>query len=221
MEKKKYNHVFWDWNGTILDDLNVNFEVINALLSMHEKNSISLREYRSVFSFPIKEFYGKIGLPIDDKKYEQLVSDYWNLYKNRIKDIPLMAGVLDILCVLRKIGVKQYILSASDKIMIFDQISMYGIQDYFEDIIAPHDGYASGKIELAKQWMSNQNISTSNVILIGDTIHDYETAKAIGIDCALIDSGHQDLNVFKYDSNLMIFNNIDEMRCHIFGIKVD
>ena len=219
MNKNKYTHVFWDWNGTIIDDLEINFSVINTLLSNRKKDIISLFQYRQAFTFPIKEFYDRVGLPINDEEYEKLVSDYWALYKSKVKDIPLMIGVLEVLNMLGKNQIKQYVLSASDKKMVFDQMSVYGIGELFEDVIAPQDGYALGKIELAKQWMSKQNISASNIIMIGDTLHDFETAEAIGIDCALIDMGHQDLKAFMHDSNIIVYDNIDKLAEDVFSFQ--
>lgn len=209
MNKKSYTHVFGDWNGTIIDDLKINFSVINTLLSDRKRDTISLVQYRQAFTFPIKEFYGRVGLPINDEEYEKLVSDYWALYKSKAQDIPLMFGVLDVLNKLEQKQIKQYILSASDRDMVFAQMSAHGVQNFFEDVIAPQDGYALGKIELAKQWMSKHNISPSSIIMIGDTFHDFETAKAIGIDCALIDMGHQDLTKIPTNCDVMIYNDIN------------
>lgn len=215
--QKRYSYVFWDWNGTIIDDLYTNFNVINSLLNSREKPAISLSEYRSAFTFPIKEFYERIGLPIIGEKYDQLVYDYWDLYKSKIRDIHLMVGILDVLSTLKKNQVKQYILSASDRKMVFEQMSMYQIQSFFEDVIAPQDGYALGKVELTKQWISTQNIYVNDVIMIGDTFHDWETANAINIDCALVDRGHQDLRLLEHESNIMVFNNVSELANVIFN----
>ena len=209
MNKNRYTHVFWDWNGTIIDDLKINFFVINTLLSSRKKDAVSLSEYRHIFTFPIKEFYGRVGLPIYGEEYEKLVRDYWALYKSKAQDIPLMFGVLDVLNKLEQKQIKQYILPASDRDMVFAQMSAHGVQNFFEDVIAPQDGYALGKIELAKQWMSKHNISPSSIIMIGDTFHDFETAKAIGIDCVLIDMGHQDLTKIPTNYDVMIYNDIN------------
>lgn len=216
MNKNRYTHFFWDWNGTIIDDLKINFSVINTLLSNRNKDTISLTQYREAFTFPIKEFYGRVGLPINNEEYEKLVSDYWALYRSKSKDIPLMMGVLEVLNMLEKNQIKQYVLSASDKKMVLDQMSVYGIRHLFEDVIAPQDGYALGKIELAKQWMSKQNISPFDVIMIGDTLHDYETAEAIGIDCALIDKGHQDLQIVKQNLKIRVFDDIYDLNNYMF-----
>ena len=134
MNKNSYTHVFWDWNGTIIDDLKINFSIINTLLSNRKKDTISPLRYRQAFTFPIKDFYGRIGLPIYGEEYEKLVRDYWTLYKSKTKDIPLMAGVLEVMNMLGKNQIKQYVLSASDKKMVFDQMSVYGIRSFQEHI---------------------------------------------------------------------------------------
>lgn len=152
-----------------------------------------------------------MGFSIDGEEYQRLVCDYWELYKSNSKGIPLMPGVLDVLNSLNQKQIKQYILSASDRRMVLDQISAYGIRHFFEDIIAPQDGYALGKVELAKQWMSDKNIPSSNVIMIGDTLHDYETAKAIKVDCALVNKGHQNLSALAPAPSIMVFDSISEL----------
>lgn len=45
MNKKGYSYVFWDWNGTLIDDLETNFSVINTLLSRRKR---TLSRYPSI-----------------------------------------------------------------------------------------------------------------------------------------------------------------------------
>ena len=32
VQMTKYDYILWDWNGTIVDDLNINFKIINQLI---------------------------------------------------------------------------------------------------------------------------------------------------------------------------------------------
>lgn len=127
-----------------------------------------------------------------------------------------MTGALVTLDLLKENHIKQYILSASNKRMVIDQSSTYGIRDLFEDVIAPQDGYALGKVDLARQWISARNISASNIIMIGDTLHDFETARAINVDCALVNKGHQNLSALVCEPGLMIINSICELTDAVF-----
>ena len=113
-------------------------------------------------------------------------------------------------------GVKQYIISASEKQTIVSQMSTYNIESYFDDIISPSDGYAIGKIGLAKQWVAKLGIDSLNTIMIGDTLHDYETARAIGIDCAPINCGHQNLSNIKSNERLKIINRPIDLKNIVF-----
>lgn len=208
MKQKQYSHIFWDWNGTIVDDLAVNHSIINLLLKQYNRKPISIVEYRRIFCFPIREFYKKAGLPVIGDEFEQLTISYWDLYMHKIKEIPLMPGIVELLSTQKDIN--HYILSACDKKVIINQISMHGIKDHFVEIIAPNSKYACGKTELAKLWINDSSIDLSKAILIGDTLHDYQTSKALGIDCALVNCGHQDLTLF--DSlSIPVFNNILEL----------
>ena len=47
-----------------------------------------------------------------------------------------------------------------------------------------------GKIEKGKAWMKELQKSPNEVLLIGDTAHDFEVSKELNIDCVLIPSGH-------------------------------
>ena len=55
--------------------------------------------------------------------------------------------------------------------------------------------------------------------MIGDTLHDYETAKAIKVDCALVNKGHQNLCVSASISSIMVFDSIDELASTIFSVE--
>ena len=50
--------------------------------------------------------------------------------------------------------------------------------------------YARGKTELGIAWIKELPYKPQDVIMIGDTIHDSEVAKAMNIECLLVDHGH-------------------------------
>ena len=56
----KYKTVIWDFNGTVLDDLDICIESVNTLLRARGIKELESREeYRSVFGFPIIKYYEK------------------------------------------------------------------------------------------------------------------------------------------------------------------
>ena len=53
------------------------------------------------------------------------------------------------------------------------------------------DIYARSKAELGQDFVRRRGLDPAGVLLVGDTEHDYETARAIGCRCLLIPGGHQ------------------------------
>ena len=58
-----YTHAVWDFNGTILDDVEAGILAVNRLLSERGLPTISGREdYYRVFRFPIRSYYEALAL---------------------------------------------------------------------------------------------------------------------------------------------------------------
>ena len=77
----KYTDIIWDFNGTILDDVDAGIVSVNKLLSDRGLPTIeSKEEYRKVFRFPIIEYYRALGFDFEREPYEVLaplwVSEY-------------------------------------------------------------------------------------------------------------------------------------------------
>jgi len=84
-----------------------------------------------------------------------------------------------------------YILSASKQTYLNKAVLDYGIEDYFISINGLDNHHAAGKFDLAKEFMTAQDLNPSSVLLVGDTLHDAEIAASLGVDCWLISNGHQ------------------------------
>ena len=205
----RWKYIFWDWNGTILDDLDYNYKVINSLLSVRYLPQVSLDKYRSVFCFPIKEFYEKVGFNCNSDEYYKLVADYQQAYGMNIDKIKIADGVYDIIKSLHFLGIKQIIFSSCNKAMIQQQLSLYNNFDsYIDEIIAQDNDFAVGKESLAIDWGKRENVSWKDVLIIGDTYYDKEVANNLGCDCILISTGHQKLE--KKD-NICICDDVSEL----------
>jgi phosphoglycolate phosphatase len=88
-------------------------------------------------------------------------------------------------------GFRQMILSAMHKEFLLRLVRNHSIEHYFSEISGIDDHYAEGKIEIGKKLLNGINGNTSQVIMVGDTIHDHEVAAALGIDVILVANGHQ------------------------------
>ena len=186
----KYTYCIWDFNGTIFDDVGASISAVNTLLAERGLKTLDSKDkYQEVFDFPIIDYYRRIGFDFDKEPYEVIAPLWVDLYLENSKKSGLFGDVISSLDFFEARGIKQSVLSASEKNMLTGQLRELGIYDRFEEIMGIDNIYAESKIALAKDW--KQRHEGEKALFIGDTTHDYETAEVLGADCYLISAGHQ------------------------------
>lgn len=189
----KYSLVIWDFNGTVLDDLELSLNSINTVL---KKRNLPLIEdknaYRTFFKFPIEKYYEDLGMDFTKEPYKIPADEWVALYNKGADSVPLTSGVKAVIDKIAEAKTPQIILSASEKEMLNSQLERAGLLNIFETVLGTDNVYGGGKINMAKRWAENTDTDLTNAVLIGDTDHDYQTASAIGCDCILYANGHMD-----------------------------
>jgi phosphoglycolate phosphatase len=190
LTSSKYKHIIWDWNGTLLDDGWLFVDVMNSVLRRRGMDTITLEKYREIFGFPVKDYYRKLGFDLEKEPFEESGLEFIKGYKNRRYDAQLYPQVIPLLIELRASGISHSILSAQHQTLLDDLTQYYNIRDYFIGIIGLDNHYAHSKVENGIEWVKQINVSPKEILLIGDTDHDFEVAEVIGIDCLLLSHGH-------------------------------
>ena len=185
-----YQHIIWDWNGTLLDDTWLFVDIMNNILMNKNMESITLEKYKEIFDFPVKNYYAKLGFKVDKKSFEKYGMEFINIYKKRRYEAKVHNLVDKILAELTNKNIKHSILSAQHQLLLNDLINYYNLNNHFQNIIGLNNYYANSKIKEGKQLIKKINLNPSNILLIGDTNHDYEVAQKLKIDCLLISHGH-------------------------------
>ncbi len=197
----KYKYVIWDFNGTLLNDVELCFNLLNKMLSKRNLKTVDLEKYKEIFRFPVKEYYRLAGFDFEKEPFEITAIEFINDYQPMSLNLDLYPKTLDVLATLNKKGYKQLILSASKKENLLEQTKHFGLDSYMEDILGTTDIHATSKVSLGIEWINMNKVNPKDVIFVGDTDHDFEVASEIGVDCILIAQGHQSkkrlLNVTK------------------------
>lgn len=194
---KTKKHIIWDWNGTILNDIQYAVKTISGLLQEHQLSPISIEKYRELFCFPIKSYYDKLGFTYEKVSFEQLCHQFVERFMTNISSCSPFAEVLTVIKHLHQHGHTQSVLSATDQENLNIMISHYELGQYFNNVYGLSDKLAASKIERGKELMKVSNIDPKQTIMIGDTLHDLEVGQGLGIDVALITHGHQSTDRLK------------------------
>ena len=182
--------ILWDWNGTLLDDLQYGMDVRNRIFpAFHLPTIDTIEEYHAQFTFPIRLYYERAG--VTDDIFVAVAHAWMDEYVRGFPTVPLHADALETLERFQQAGLQQVVLSASKRDMLRDQIAHFSIQHYFSDILGLGNIYAGSKEDIGRQYLQNCGIAPDSTLMIGDTLHDADVAKAIGAQCVLVARGHQ------------------------------
>lgn len=206
----KYQHFIFDWNGTLLDDLWLAVDVIDKMLIKRGLTGMTKERYCEVFDFPVKDYYQNIGFDFEKESFEIVGTEFIVEYDKRQYECNLQDSSKELLQVLLDKNFHLSVLSAREQSMLEQNLKYFGINHYFPVISGLKDHYANGKLESGLQLIENAHVAPEFTILIGDTLHDAEVAKEMGIDCILIASGHQAIHRLK-TAEIEIFDSINQL----------
>ncbi len=200
----RYKYIIWDWNGTLLDDVKINIEIINILLSERGLPLIdSTDKYRNLFTFPIQSFYKELGFTFKDEPFETVARQYAFMYDERYPFAEVSAEAESLLRTFRQEGAEQLIISATEQGFLTRQVTYFEIEQYFTDILGTSDIYVKSKVSVAQRWMQENGVSPDEILFVGDTVHDKEVADSIGCECILVAKGHQSKELLTFSGALV------------------
>jgi len=209
MNIKDYTDILWDFNGTILDDVDAGIISVNTLLRRRGLKTLDTREdYYKVFGFPIIEYYRRLGFNFEKEDYKTKIAPEWVAeYIENSKSSGVRQGVIELLELFKETGLKQTVISASESKMLDSQLRALGIRDYFDELYGLDNIHAAGKNSLGRFW--RQNNPNAKALFLGDTKHDAEVADEIHADCILIEGGHSLPKDLKNTGHIVATNFFD------------
>jgi phosphoglycolate phosphatase len=184
------DHVVWDWNGTLLDDHDHCVRVMNHMLVSKGLPETDLHSYRKHFDFPAKRYYERLGFDVGPAEWEALARFFIETYDGGVDACALQPQAADVLTRLHAQGKTSSILTAARGATLGPLLERHGIRHFFTEIVGLDDHYAHGKLELGVAWIRRSAVDPRRTLLVGDTVHDFEVASAMGIRCVLVAAGH-------------------------------
>jgi phosphoglycolate phosphatase-like HAD superfamily hydrolase len=179
-------HLVWDWNGTLLNDLDIVVAATNAAFASIGGPEITADEHRRDFRRPVSDYYaGVLGRPVALEEFAALDKIFHAHYRDSLIDVKLAADALDAMAAWTG---TQSLLS-----MWFHH-ELVPLVDRFGLAFARVDGL---KVELGggfkaahlKAHLIELGIDGADVCLIGDSVDDADAAAEVGAQCVLYAGG--------------------------------
>jgi len=169
-------HIIFDFDGTIVDSLDLSFHIYNELANKFKYRPITREEMHVLKNAPLKERFKKVGLPL--YRIPKMTFEVMTMYNSGIKHLKAFDGINELLDNLKNTGLNLSVLSSNSVNNITDFFENNNIVG-FDNIISSNNIF--GKHKTLKKFMKHNNLSSDEIIYVGDELRDVEACKKLAI----------------------------------------
>ncbi|NUK36912.1 HAD family hydrolase [Streptomyces lunaelactis] len=188
---KHSTHLVWDWNGTLLDDINAVIGATNAAFEEIGLEPITLERYRELYCVPIPRFYERLmGRLPSDAEWEVMDEAFHRHYSEHRIGCGLTEGVEELLREWRLAGRSQSLLSMFGHEQLVPVVRGYGIESHFIRVdgrTGPSGGTKA--LHMERHLAALVGVAPDRTVVIGDAVDDAVAAAHVGARAVLYTGG--------------------------------
>lgn len=204
-------HLVWDWNGTLLDDLEPVVEATNAALALVGGPMVDAADHRRDFRRPVVDYYAFVlDRPIDADEFSRLDRVFHDTYRTRLVDCALADDALDAI---NSWQGTQSLLSMYFHDELVPEITRRGLVDRLARVDGLRAQVGGGhKAEHLVAHLAALGVDGTDAVLIGDSIDDALAADEVGAGIVLYTGGFTDPDVLRATGRPVADTLLDAVR---------
>ncbi|MET9377294.1 HAD family hydrolase [Streptomyces sp. NPDC002992] len=188
---KHAKHLVWDWNGTLLDDIEAVIGATNAAFAELGLEPITLARYRELYMVPVPKFYERLmgRLPTDDE-WTLMDGVFHKHYWQRAEACGLTVGAAELLAARQESGLTQSLLSLAPHTELIPLVRRHGIEERFVRVDGRVGSSTAGKsAHMVRHLAALEAVDPSRIVVIGDAADDAVAAAHVGARAVLYTGG--------------------------------
>jgi len=198
----KFKDMFFDFDGVILDSVNIKTEAFRKLYEKHGK-SIAKKvvahhlENGGMSRFEKFKLYHKefLSFQLSQKEIEKLAKEFSNIVYRKVLKAKFIKGSRNFLKKCKTYGKRCFLISATPEREIKKIARKRGLDKYFVDI----KGSPESKADNIRKVLRKYKIDKKNALFFGDSPNDKKAAdetkvRFIGINYATSKLGYKDFD---------------------------
>jgi HAD superfamily hydrolase (TIGR01509 family) len=178
----KYTTYLFDWDGTLLDSLPVWFKIFQDLLAYGDIKLSPIQQRQSYNRWDnMRDF-----VEISDEKWTDMMDYSRKITTERIKNIPLVSGVAEMLQTLHKSNCRTALITRSYRNLVGPMLEEHGLIGGFDAVVAYEDvkEHKPDPEPLFKA-MEELGANPEETVMVGDSETDLLAGKRAKVDTYL------------------------------------
>ncbi|MFD7628504.1 HAD family hydrolase [Streptomyces sp. NPDC059851] len=186
-------HIVWDWNGTLLHDIDAVISATNASFAEFGFPPITLERYRELYVVPVPKFYERLmGRLPTDAEWAVMDEAFHRHYWVAAEAAGLTDGAPALLRDWQADGSTQSLLSLAPHDRLVPLVREYGIEQHFLRVdgrTGPSHSSKAAHLVRHMAALEAGGVTPTRTVLIGDAVDDAVAAAHVGARAVLYTGG--------------------------------
>ncbi|MBI0382022.1 HAD family hydrolase [Streptomyces albiflaviniger] len=191
MGKNHVTHLVWDWNGTLLHDIDAVISATNASFQEIGLPPITLERYRDLYCVPVPRFYERLmGRLPSDEEWAVMDQAFHRHYWALAETAALAIGARQLLTEWQEAGLTQSLCSLAPHEYLLPLVRTHGIERHFVRVDGRTGQSNTGKAEqMMRHIAALEGVPPQRMVVIGDALDDAVAARHVGARAVLYTGG--------------------------------
>jgi len=205
-------NIIFDWTGVINDNMPASLYAMNYIFKYYGAREITVEEMKREMIMPYPLFYEKF---VPGIKLEKLQELYKIGYPEGRKIYPThcFPNMDKTLKKFKEAGINMIIISSDHTSHLFEEMENYGLNGFFSEI---YGDVVNKKVGL-KEILAKHGFNHDDTIFIGDTCHEIDSGKSVGILTGAVTWGFQNEDSLRNAKPDFVWHNPEELEKTILG----
>lgn len=176
-DRKRFRLLVFDWDGTLADSASIIVRAIQQACRDLELAVPTDAQARYVIGLGLHDAIRHVAPDLHEDDYGKYSERYREHYLARDFDIPLFAGVLEMLDELAARGYLLGVATGKSRVGLDRSLARAGLQSRFDATRCADEGFPKPHPDMLLTLMDQLATEPHETLMIGDTTHDLELAK--------------------------------------------
>ena len=210
--ERRYRLIAFDWDGTLADSTSI---IASALQSACRDVGEPVPDdvaARYVIGLGLAQALAHVAPGLALERHPEISARYRHHYLARDPHIPLFEGAASLIEELHDAGYMLAVATGKTRVGLDRSLAAHALRERFHATRCGDEGHPKPHPDMLLHLMSRLDVQPDRTLMIGDTTHDLELARAAGADAIGVAYGAHQVERLAQAHPLAIVHSIGELR---------
>ncbi len=211
MNKKQFDLIVWDWDGTLADSTGMITKAVVDAAAQVGLPTLDPKAATNIIGLGLRESIHALFGDIPAEQAQALARQYTANYYAGEHEIPLFTGAQTLIAELHRRGHKLAVATGKGRRGLNLALERAGLGKYFHETRTVDECHSKPHPQMLDELMDELVATPERTLMIGDSSYDLQMAKNAGVQSLAVTFGAQSADKLLAYNPKGIFNEFSEL----------